>query len=96
MSKEFLDRLNNNSLTRIDQYEKMTRALAEMKREDDARRKEQGSDWEGWELAPVWTGASSQGAGGNNDSAAADDALSADSVQAVELRRAMQALDRQS
>lgn len=55
MSEEFLKRLRQNQLTNIEDYQRMKKALSEMKSEDDAT-KNSSEDWKTWQLLPISAG----------------------------------------
>jgi hypothetical protein len=54
MSNEFIDRLNNGSLTQIGQYRETRINLAPAANRL-ASGASVGDDWKTWELAPEWT-----------------------------------------
>jgi len=72
MSKEFRDRLARGELTTVEEYQRMKKALQEMKAEDNASAP-QNDEWQNWELSPVWSASDS-------DATVADDSIRADSV----------------
>ncbi len=57
MNNTFLERLNNNQLTNVDQYRKMRKATLESSATAEAPDAE---EWKTWNLAPVSAGAYSQ------------------------------------
>lgn len=57
MNNTFLERLNNNQLTNVDQYRKMRKATLESSTKVQAPIAE---EWKTWDLAPVSAGSYSQ------------------------------------
>lgn len=87
MSNDFLQRLQNGTLTKIEQYQAMRLELAP----SAVRKTPQdgiGTEWQNWELAPVWS---------PDDQAPAEaDSQVIGGAEAEQLGKAINLLDRRS